>query len=244
MDNENNISYYAIIPAYVRYDKELTANAKLLYGEITALCNKNGICWASNAYFAELYKVSDRSIKKWLSQLINKGYVESNIKYQKGDVKSTKRYLSLPNLGRGIKVPEGGGDSEEKFTTPREEKFTLNNTSINNKKEKRKRKTEFDSLIDSYSQNEKLKNAIYEFIKHRKSLKIPLTTLALKKILNRLSKLANDDESKIEMIENSIMNGWRGIFSVKQQENKILSMPRNKTPKEPVKIDISKFGGI
>lgn len=62
-------SYYAIIPSDVRYNKNLTANAKLLYGEITALCNKEGYCWASNSYFAALYEVSNTSISKWISDL-------------------------------------------------------------------------------------------------------------------------------------------------------------------------------
>ena len=38
--NENEINYYAIIPANVRYDINLKPNEKLLYGEITALSNQ------------------------------------------------------------------------------------------------------------------------------------------------------------------------------------------------------------
>lgn len=69
-------SFYAIIPADVRYDERLKPNAKLLYGEITALAQREGFCWASNDYFADLYKVSTETISRWISQLKNCGYID------------------------------------------------------------------------------------------------------------------------------------------------------------------------
>ena len=124
MDNQK--SYYAIIPANVRYDKDLTANAKLLYGEITALCNEKGYCWATNDYFSELYKVSKKSISTWINQLKVKNYIDVSIEHEKGDIKSTKRYISI-GCGRKLRDP-----MEENYATPMEENFQQNNTSINN----------------------------------------------------------------------------------------------------------------
>lgn len=125
-------SYYAIIPANVRYDKELTPNAKLLYGEITALCNEKGYCWAGNSYFADLYSVSNKSISKWVNQLISKRYITTEIKYKDGTKQILHRYLRIANT-----------PMEEMFHTypkdvpyPMEEKVKDNNTSnnTNNKK--------------------------------------------------------------------------------------------------------------
>ena len=53
---ERKPGYYAIIPSDVRYDDSIPPNAKLLYGEISALIGAEGYCFASNDYFAELYK--------------------------------------------------------------------------------------------------------------------------------------------------------------------------------------------
>jgi DNA-binding PadR family transcriptional regulator len=68
-------SYYAILPAEVRYSTEISSSSKLLYAEITALCNKEGFCWASNSYFAELYKVSRGTISKWIKQLEQNSFI-------------------------------------------------------------------------------------------------------------------------------------------------------------------------
>lgn len=65
----NRPSFFAIIPAHVRYCKALEMGARLLYGELTALSNTYGYCWASNEYFAELYEVDIRTIKRWLESL-------------------------------------------------------------------------------------------------------------------------------------------------------------------------------
>tara|TARA_R110002033_G_scaffold58774_1_gene108534 strand:- start:121 stop:723 length:603 start_codon:yes stop_codon:yes gene_type:complete len=71
---KENPSYYAIIPANVRYS-DLKPNAKLLYGEITALSNKFGFCFASNKYFSELYNVNKNTVSSWLSDLKNYGFI-------------------------------------------------------------------------------------------------------------------------------------------------------------------------
>lgn len=79
MNEENQISYYAVIPATVRYDKKLKSSEKLLYGEVTALANKYGFCYAKNKYFAELYNVSNETISRWLSNLQKQGYIKIEI---------------------------------------------------------------------------------------------------------------------------------------------------------------------
>jgi len=69
-------SFYAIIPATVRYDKNLPPRAKLLFAEITALSNKSGFCYASNEYFAALYDVHKNSISRLISKLEKQKHIK------------------------------------------------------------------------------------------------------------------------------------------------------------------------
>ena len=110
-------SYYAIIPADVRYDKRLIDGAKLLYGEITALCSEKGYCWATNSYFAKLYEVSNTTISTWISQLEKHGYITRRLKYKEGTKEIEYRYISI--LGEGI---------QENLNTPIQENLKENNT--------------------------------------------------------------------------------------------------------------------
>ena len=93
-------AYYAIIPATVRYDQRLTPNAKLLYGEITALCHQEGYCWAGNQYFADLYEVSKTSISTWIGNLKDAGHITVEMNYKEGSKHILNRYIRI--LGEGM----------------------------------------------------------------------------------------------------------------------------------------------
>jgi hypothetical protein len=72
----NKPSFYGFIPANVRYCKEIENEAKVLYAEITALCQENGYCCASNNYFSELYEVGTLAIQSWIVSLQKQGFIE------------------------------------------------------------------------------------------------------------------------------------------------------------------------
>ena len=91
-------NYYAIIPAEVRYSKALIPNAKLLYAEITALCNMNGKCTASTEYFCRLYEVSKVSVQKWLKNLEDNNHIRRVNKYMPHSKQIECRVITLVNV--------------------------------------------------------------------------------------------------------------------------------------------------
>lgn len=100
----------------------------------------------------------------------------------------------------------------------------INNNIINNninknikKEKKEKKETEFDSVINENFTDEELKQTIYEFIKMRKAIKKPLTTRGLELMIKKLYNLSTNITEQIEILNNSIMNNWQGIFPLKKE---------------------------
>jgi len=104
-DTEVKKSYWAVIPADVRYSKKLQPQAKLLYGEISALCNERGFCWASNKYFADLYEVDTRTVQRWIASLEKDGFL--NVKVQ-----GVKRQIFLAQKFSGT-MPDVPGEPKK-----------------------------------------------------------------------------------------------------------------------------------
>lgn len=74
-----------------------------------------------------------------------------------------------------------------------------------------------------YSDDHKLNNSILEFIAYRKSIKKPMTENAVKLMLGKLNKMSSDVNEQIDILNQSIVNGWAGIFPLpveKRQQKK------------------------
>ena len=140
MENKN---YFAIIPAPVRYCKDLKANEKLMYGELTALSNDKGFCFASNEYFSNLYDVSKTSISKWISNLEKNGFIKIKMIYEPGTKQIKQRRIYIAPLLKKTSIP-----IEEKLNTPIEEKLKdiyilTNNNNINNNNSTKSKKRQY-----------------------------------------------------------------------------------------------------
>lgn len=200
-------NYYSILPAIVRYDPDLTPTAKLLYSEITSLVNKTGICWASDKYFAYLYGVSDRVIRKYLKQLKEKKYIELEYEYEENSKEIKQRKILIIGMEQifhtyGTKVPEG-----------MEQKFRDNNKYINNKKEIYKEKI----LNDNEFSNE-FKNTLIEWLEYKK---YSYEELGFKKLLTIIKNNLKEhsEEDLMSIIDESIANNYKGITFNKLNKN-------------------------
>ena len=127
--------YYGILPANIRYDKNLKPMEKIMYSELTALSNKNGYCNATNSYFAELYEVSKNTVSLWIGDLEKAGYIKTKLIYEPGtkNIKERRIFIADPITKNNDTYHEKEVDPITKNNdTPITKNREDNNTSINN----------------------------------------------------------------------------------------------------------------
>lgn len=232
--------YYAVIPADVRYDDRIPANAKLLYGEISALIGKDGFCFATNQYFADIYGCTPVTVARLVSKLEEAGYVKRELEKDKsGQVTRRKLYLtvSLPDvqpLNNFDNTPQqncGEGINKNVKDT------NTSNTNIEkeNKKEKaeganRKRTPLGDEQlrdlfigwigkIAAPYWTKKDKNTLYFALdgfyapRANKKQEPARTAAAFTALSNRLSRYSGGSPAvMIDMLERATTAGWKSVF--------------------------------
>ena len=240
MEESVQKSYYAVLPANVRYDKNITPNAKLLYAEITALCNDKGCCWAGNAYFAELYGVTKTSISNWISSLQKNGYIDVQLIYKENSKEIQSRHISITN---NIPIQNNLNTYTKNIVGGIQKNFTDNTKIINTKKDeiiskdiitqkqkslipketKKAKKTKdivtMRNMINAFTENESIREKLLEYFNMR--VKKGLQPNQWKIILDDLRDYAGESAKvAIDKINGSIAGGYMQIIAPWEKDKK------------------------
>ena len=118
-------SYFTVVPLWILQHKELTPNAKLVYGIISSLTRKSGYCYASNSYIADVLNSNATSVSKFVNQLAKLGCITIEYKYGKNKECIERRiYLKETEyMARPVSEEnEESSDSEVCVTQPEPKK--------------------------------------------------------------------------------------------------------------------------
>lgn len=77
-----------------------------------------------------------------------------------------------------------------------------------------------DAFASFAGENEALLSALNDFRKMRKSQKSPMTDRAEALLLSELEKLSKNPEVQIAILNQSIMNGWKSVYALKENGRK------------------------
>lgn len=227
MENARAPGYWSVIPATVRYDKALRPNAKLLYGEISALTVAEGYCWAENGYFAELFGLSKKTVGELIAQLAKRGHIRLEVERDADQAVVCRKIwivnrpsvdLPPPPKNRG-RSPENPGDPPPK--NPEDNNTSKSNTP--HKPPKGGRGGELpqearDKLNAYVTGRPALAEALRRYLDNRRALKKAVRTEAtVDLILRKLDKLSGgDDRVKIAILEQSVERSWTGLFALEE----------------------------
>ena len=173
----------------------------------------------SRQYLCDFTGATKPTIDKSLNELVEKGLIlKQTTKINNVIFNKYKANLNIINNFTTDKETLLGG----KETLLGGSKETLLNNNIldnieDNKKE-RKTTSEYDTIIDLKVRDEQVKKTIYEFIKMRKLIKKPMTNRALELMIGKLQRIADNPQTAVEILEQSIMNNWQDIYELKTKK--------------------------
>lgn len=223
-------NYYAIIPASVRYDKNLLKGSTLLYGEITALSNKKGFCWASDSYFAELYGVDKRSIQRWLSSLEDNGYIKRIVERDGKQIKN--RFIKLCDKNVTTLTTKTSYPTDKNVTTPTDKNVRENNTSINTTNNNTSR---FEGVWELYPKKAGKSNAKKAF---DKAVKSGVSVELIKQKIGEYNQQIAFKKTDRQYIKNGStwfnQAGWEDEY---ETGNPVKSTKAAKTTSDPVQFN-------
>ena len=230
-----NRQFYTIVDGRTVKDSNLSMDALGLLVRMLSMSDE----WEFSVKdLMARYGVGQSKLLRCLDELKTAGYLEmKQVKNEAGHIASyawdvyevslnvQKPYVENPHVDNPhmekphVEKPRYGKPTCGKTTCGKPDTLTninITNNNITNIKGTNN-KDDFEKLLQPLSP--KLKETFLEFIKMRKTIKAPMTAKALDLAIKKAEKLGEGDPDKMKaVIEQSIMNSWKGLFALKEPD--------------------------
>ena len=205
-------------------DGDITLESFEAQGLFINIC---ALYWSKEGrlYLSKVKKRFKTASEKSFNNLIDEGFIQVNddlisICFLDEQIEERKA-KSLTNSENGKK---GGRPRKQEKTEKKPNAFNSESKKKANEsqlEENRVEENRVEEKIIEYFPDDFLLNEKYiEFLNFRKAIKKPLKDVSIKANIKQLLKLAgNNSDVAIQIMEQSIANGWQGFFELKQIKN-------------------------
>ncbi len=186
---------------WMRTGLYLKGNELITYAIIYDFTKKEGWFSSNLTYLAEWIGVTVPTACLILKELTKKGLIlkePNGINCYKYKTNSDKLdFLALANEPAPDIAPAPVKEKVAKKPAPKKDIKPVDESNI----------------FEEYAKEDKeLLNKLKDFEQFRKDIKAPLTTLAKKQLVNKLERECVDRSERIEVLGESILKNWKGIF--------------------------------
>lgn len=215
-------------------DKSITLKARGLLSTILSLPDD----WKySMSGLTSICKEGASAVKSALQELSEAGYVTVTKLYP--NQTETGRIEYVYDIHESPQESEKQGIENLHLECLGVENRTLLSTKevsteeVNTKEQKERKKPAetFDSIIDGFTQDPDLREALMGFLQYRvascKKGKNAFTNHALKLNLSKLSKLSCDPAEMVEIVNQTVERGWSGFYELKKDDRRQLGTAKD-----------------
>ncbi|WP_097003906.1 hypothetical protein [Lacrimispora amygdalina] len=188
-----------------------TGQVALWFGlmHINNKCNWTEWFTVSNQVLSIHTGLSRSGILKARNELKQRGLIDFR---ERGTKATSYKMVTISNS-----TQDGTQNSVEVSTQNGKQDSTQNSTTLDKQKFKQKLKQKQKGATKvstrKYSEDVELNDAILAFIAFRLDIKSAMTDHAIDLMLKKLEEMApGDSPAKIAILNQSIMNGWKGVF--------------------------------
>ena len=239
MHVKNSKGGYGVVYQRVMSSDKLHRDSKVIYAYLCSYANIEGVCYPTRERIMNDLQMSKTTLYKYMKPLVDIGVVQiEKTKTDKGLLSKNVYHLCHKIDVTQHGTPQHGTPQNGTLTLIDLNSNILNNNNINSntinntqgeagsphtKNQKKK------SEPVTYSDDPELNDAIAEFVKFRKGIKKPMSDRAITLMINKLESLSHDKHEQVQILNQSIMQGWTGLYALKD-DGKSRGQPRNVNP--------------